>query len=234
MKFLPIFFFSLFCFSSFGQGKKEDVLYLKNGSIIRGKILENNDQQAGIQVQDGTVWKFSKAEILEIKSENRFRNLHYKSKGFAHFTELGPLVAGKTTVAGVTTAAFSFQTINGYKFSQAAMVGFGTGVDLYATQTVVPLFASFRGDLSSKGTVLPFYFIDAGYGANITQNAPNGEDFKGGLLYAAGLGVKIPFNRSAGFLLSMGYRYQKTSSERGLDKFETTYRRLAIRAGFFL
>jgi hypothetical protein len=227
-------FFSLFFISSFAQGKKEDVLYLKNGSIIRGNLLINDDLQTSIQTQDGSVWVFGKTDIKELKSEDRFRNFSYKTKGFAHFSELGPLVAGKTTIEGVTTAAFSFQTINGYKFSQAAMLGFGTGVDLYATQTIVPLFASFRGDLSSKGTVLPFYFFDAGYGANITQDSQSGEDFKGGLLYAAGLGVKIPFNRSAGFLLSIGYRYQATKSTRGADEIDTKYRRLAIRAGFFL
>lgn len=234
MRISLLILFVLFFVGAVAQGKKETVVYLKNGSVIRGQLIGSSDQQTRILTQDGSIWSFSKAELDSVRSEKRFRNFAYKTKGFAHFSELGPLVAGKTTVDGVTTAAFSFQTVNGYKFNQFAMLGFGTGVDLYATQTIVPLFASFRGDIATNGTVLPFYFIDAGYGANITQDSQAGEDFKGGLLYAAGIGVKIPFNRSAGFLLSIGYRYQATQSIRNQDQIDTKYRRLAIRAGFFL
>ena len=114
------------------------------------------------------------------------------------------------------------------------MAGLGVGADLYATQTIIPIFASFRGDLSGTGGVIPFYFGDMGYGINITQNSSSGESFKGGVMYAAGLGIKIPFARSSGFLLSAGYRYQKTAYNiNGVDT-EVTYSRLAIRAGFFL
>jgi hypothetical protein len=144
------------------------------------------------------------------------------------------LIAGKTTINGVTTAAFSFQTVNGYKFSRAAIAGIGAGADLYATQTILPVFGSFRGDLLKPGSVIPFYFGDAGYGINITQNSDNGTAFKGGFMYAAGLGLKIPFNHNAGFLLSFGYRYQKTSYTYNNTSTEITYNRLAVRAGFFL
>lgn len=214
--------------------KSEDVLYLKNQWIIRGKITMQNDSLIKIQSAEGNMFAFSKKEIDTIKKENAWRNFMYKKKGFANFTELGPLVAGKTTIQGVTTAAFSFQTVNGYKFSQAAMAGIGVGADLYATQTIIPVFASFRGDLSTTGNVIPFYFGDLGYGINITQNSSAGESFKGGIMYAAGLGLKIPFNRSAGFLLSAGYRYQKTSYNANAINSVVDYSRLAVRAGFFL
>ena len=235
-KIYTIFFFLFFVlhFSYAQSSKTEDVLYLKNQWVIRGKILEQNGNSIKIQSHEGNIFVFLTGEIEKITQEKVWGSFVYKTRGFANFTELGPLIAGKTTIDGVTTAAFSFQTVNGYKFSQYAMAGIGIGADLYATQTVLPVFASFRGDLSKTGSAIPFYFADAGYGINITQNSANGTAFKGGACYAAGLGVKIPFNRNAGFLLSFGYRYQKTSYTYNSVVSDVTYNRLAVRAGFFL
>lgn len=216
------------------QGRKEDVLYLNNGGVIRGTRLADSLSMIRIRTADGSIWVYSSGDVKAIQKETSYHSYTYKRKGFSHFTELGPLVAGKTTIDGVTTAAFSFQTVNGYKFQPYLFSGLGVGVDLYATQTVIPAFGSIRGDFLTSGTVIPFYFADAGYGFNITQNSSTGTDFKGGLLYAGGIGIKIPFNRSAGFLLSFGYRYQKTSYVQDGADNSIKYRRLAIRAGFWL
>ena len=212
----------------------EDVIYLKNQDIIRGTILKKNDSVYTIQTGDGSIYNYRAHEIEKINREKLYRNFSYKQSGYSNFTEIGALVAGKTTQQGVTTAAFSFQSVNGYKFNQFVMLGGGVGADLYATQTIVPLFGTVRGDLSNKGSAIPFYFVDAGYGVNITQQSANSDNFKGGFLWAAGLGVKIPFNKTAGFLLSLGYRYQKTTYDIENIPTDVLYKRLAIRAGFFL
>jgi hypothetical protein len=228
-----LFFVFVSCINAQSAGT-EDVVYLKNQWVLRGKIIEQNTNTLKIQTHEGNIFVFTSAEVDKIAKENIWRSFIYKKHGFAHFTELGPLVAGKTTIDGVTTAAFSFQTVNGYKFSQYAMTGMGIGADLYATQTLLPVFVSFRGDISKTGSVIPYYFADAGYGINITQNSANSTAFKGGPMYAIGLGLKIPFNRTAGFLLSLGYRYQKTSYDYNNVSTDFIYNRLAIRAGFFL
>lgn len=232
--FLLVFFVLIRVLTVAQSAKKEDVIYLKNESVIRGTITDRNDMRIKIQTIDGSIWVYTMDEIMKVTKENKFGSYQYNKKGFAHFTELGPLVAGKTSIDGVTTAAFSFQTVNGYRFSKYVFTGAGVGIDLYATQTIIPLFASFRGDFSSGGTVIPFYFADGGYGINITQNSPGNSDFKGGVNYAVGIGAKIPFNRSAGFLVSFGYHHQSASYNLNAAKKEIQYNRLAIRAGFFL
>ena len=214
-------------------GRKEDVLYLKNEAVIRGKIISREENRIKIQTSDGTVWVFNNTDIQKITGEKPFGRVQNSSRAYMNYTELGPLVAGKTTIDGVTTAAFSFQTVNGYRFKRWLFAGAGAGVDLYATQTILPLFASVRGDLADDFSVIPFYFADAGYGINITQNSANSTDFSGGLQYAAGLGIKIPFNRSAGFLISFGYRHQSSSYKLNSAETKVQYNRLAIRAGFF-
>jgi len=225
----------LFSFHSVNAQKRlDDVLHLSNGGVVRGKLLLDSGLLVRVQTVDGNIWVFGKSDISSISKEASFRTFNIKSKGYGHYTELGPLVAGKTTIDGVTTAAFSFQMVNGYKFNKYLFTGIGAGVDLYATQTIIPVFGSIRGDFSKGGDIIPFYFADAGFGFNITQNSSAGNDFKGGLMYAAGFGAKIPFNRTAGFMLSVGYRFQKTSftQETGVRNIE--YRRLALRAGFWL
>jgi hypothetical protein len=234
-----ILFLGIICFHLNGairaqSGKQEDVLYLKNEWVIRGKILVHNESGVKLQTVDGNIFYFKTEEITRITREDKWNSFVNKKNGFASFTELGPLIAGKPTADGVTTAAFSFETVNGYKFSQYAFVGLGVGADLYAIQTIIPVFISFRGDILKHGTVIPYYFGNCGYGINITQSSSASEQFKGGIQYALGIGLKIPFNKNAGFLFSVGYNYQKTSYvQQGVNK-DADYNRLAVRAGFFL
>lgn len=199
-----------------------------------GKIILRSETGVKIQTREGNIYFFKTDEIVRITREEGWSNFVNKKSGFASFTELGPLIAGKPTSDGVTTAAFSFQTINGYKFSQYAFLGLGVGADLYAIQTIIPVFASFRGDILQNGTVIPYYFGNLGYGINITQGSSANSDFKGGIQYALGIGLKIPFNRTAGFLFSLGYNYQKTTYLQQSISKDAVYNRLAVRAGFFL
>lgn len=219
---------------SFGQSKKQDVVYLNDSSVLRGKIISQSPNGIRLQMGDGSVWAFPQNRITQITQEPIPPLFQYKKRGYAHYTELGPLVAGKTTIDGVTTAAFSFHTINGYRFSRPLFLGLGVGADLYATQTIVPVILSYRGDLSERGAVLPYVFAEGGYGFNLTQNTPTLSGFKGGLTYAAGLGMKIPFNRTTGFLLGIGYHYQFTEFNNQGAQQEVLYKRLTLRAGFFL
>src|SRR4051812_9203565 len=94
----------------------EDVIYLKNQNVIRGTIIERSDSAYKIQTVDGSIYNYSKNEVDKVTREKLYSNFIYKQSGFSNYTELGALVAGKTTLQGVTTAAFSFQSVNGYKF----------------------------------------------------------------------------------------------------------------------
>lgn len=235
------FFYCLLCMTitslqvAAQRERKEDVLHLKNKWIIRGKIIQRSDSATTIRTLDGSVFVFDNGQIAEIAKETPWALQTTREKGFALFTELGPLIAGRTTIDGVTTAAFSFQTAGVYAFTQKLMPGLGAGADLYATQTILPLFFTLRGNLLPHDDgFMPFYFADLGYGVNITQPSASGTAFKGGLLYAAGLGIKVPFNKRAGFLLSLGYRYQKSSYTQANTEKDVIYRRLALRAGFYL
>ncbi|MBC8112156.1 MAG: hypothetical protein H7Y04_13955 [Verrucomicrobia bacterium] len=204
-------------------------MYLKNGWVLRGKILDNQLDKVKIETYDKNIFVFQTAEIDTIKQEKPVSNLNirYKKKGFAHYTELGPLGATNRASNGTTTSAFSLQTVNGYRFSQWLFVGIGAGIDLYAVQNLIPVFISFRTDFTDKGHLIPFSFVEGGYAFNATINDTKEADFRGGSMFATGLGLKILFNNNSAFLFSIGYRYQEAIV------FPVNIpNRLAIRAGF--
>ncbi|MCF2489085.1 hypothetical protein [Dyadobacter sp. CY347] len=224
--------FTLFISPAFCQQEKQVSLYLKNGSVLRGKLLEDS-ARLSIQTYDKSVWVFEKTEVDSViagKVDNP--NLTYKNKGFVHYTELGPLAMSNRASNGVTTSAFSFQTTNGYKFNQWIYTGIGVGADLYAVQTFVPVVLSLRGDFTNKGSKIPFYFLEGGYGFNATSNDVDSVRFGGGATFAAGIGLKILFSGNTGFTIGAGYRFQRSSVQQlGAEKLED-FNRLTLRAGF--
>lgn len=221
------------------QRPTEDVLYLKNGWILRGHLTTpDTAASVGIRTNDGNVFTFGRTDVRETKQEPALRhlNIRYRNRGFGNYTELGAL-ASRTNVddRGTTTSAFTFHTVNGYRFGRLLYAGVGVGVDLYASQTFIPVFGSVRGDFTRRGILVPYYYVDGGWGFNGTTSQPNQRQ-RGGVHFAAGVGLKVLFNGNAGFLLSAGYYLQQTAIET-TDGANTTrraldYNRIAIRAGF--
>ena len=221
-------------FNTFAQKQNDDVLYLKNGSIYRGKITDKTDQIIKLETYDRNVFVVQLSDIQEIKQEESFKKpaTLYKENGYVHYTELGPLAGSNRASNGVTTSAFSFQTTNGYKFNQYLFTGIGIGADLYAVQTFVPIVLSVRGDLTKKGSKIPFYFVEGGYSLNATSNDVDGIKYQGGNTLAVGLGLKILFQENTGFVIGAGYRFQRSEL---VEKAKTTiedFDRLTLRIGF--
>ncbi|WP_019989865.1 hypothetical protein [Rudanella lutea] len=212
-----------------------DVLALRNGWVLRGRLLSApSDASVTIETRDGNRFVFPQTDVLSIRHEKAPTT---RSRGYGLFVELGPLAARNTTAQAVTTAAITFHIINGFRFSRWLYAGLGTGVDLYATQTFVPFFASVRGDLSGpslrQGPV-PFYFVDGGYSFNATVNDTPGLNYIGGAYTSAGLGLRFPFVRNTSFLLSGGYYLQRSIIEQPdrSSRQSADFNRVAIRAGF--
>jgi hypothetical protein len=221
-------------FNTFSQKINDDVLYLKNGSIYRGKIIEKNEQTIKLETYEKNIYAVQVSDIQDIKSEESLKKpvILYKEKGFVHYTELGPLAMSNRASNGVTTSAFSFQTVNGYKFNQYLFTGIGIGADLYAIQTFVPIVLSVRGDFTKKGNKIPFYFVEGGYSINATSNDVDGIKYKGGNTFAAGVGLKILFNENTGFVIGAGYRFQRSELVEKNKTMIEDFDRLTLRIGF--
>ncbi|HEX5025623.1 MAG TPA: hypothetical protein VFV68_10135 [Agriterribacter sp.] len=206
-----------------------DTAYLKNNVVLYGKIILQDEKEITFLTEQGNMYVLSRAEVSKLIGEVYVPPV----RGFGHYTEIGALAATKNRPDNVTTAAFSFQTVNGYSFNAHLFTGVGVAADLYATQTTIPVFASIRGNLAKSGRFIPFYFVDGGYGIDITSSTTS-ISYEGGIMGAAGLGFKIPLSNGAGFLVSFGYRMQKGATTESGVKNNYTNNRIALRAGFYL
>lgn len=208
--------------AALGQEVKSVKIHLKNGSVIRGRLLGTVPAYQ-LETYDQSIWVFPTDEVDTVYfTKPADPNIKYKSKGFLHYTELGPLAMSNRASNGVTTSAFSLQVTNGYKFNQWLYTGLGIGADLYAVQTFVPIVLSLRGDLTSRGSKIPFYFLEGGYGINATSNDVDSVRFGGGATFSAGLGLKILFNGNTGFVIGAGYRYQRSSVDQLVQRSSKT------------
>lgn len=65
-------------FVSYGQTNMEEVVYLKDGSSLRGTILEQiPNETLKIQTKDGSIFVCKFSDVLKITKEKVFKSLYY-------------------------------------------------------------------------------------------------------------------------------------------------------------
>jgi hypothetical protein len=69
-KLVVIVLFLLVSVVSFAQERQVDVIYLKNGSVIKGAVIELvPDKQVKIRTADGSLFVFQMSEVDRIEKE---------------------------------------------------------------------------------------------------------------------------------------------------------------------
>ena len=174
------------------QQGMQDVIYLKDGSIYKGMIIETVPNVSyKIESKDGNVFAVKIENVDRItkeKKEYTYDNrgpwghgmwghgmwskdssrLEPREKGY--FNELQVLV--ENVQGGV-------RMVNGYKFNRFAYLGVGIGVDRVFSNpfngkvnglekkelagVYLPLYLYPAGDGPTRGRFTPFYAIEAGY-----------------------------------------------------------------------
>ncbi len=229
---LTVFLLVFLCsFAAWSQTKTEDVVYLKNGSIIRGNIVEQKiGESLKIELLGGSVFVFQQTEIDSIKKEAALNQKNYRNKqnytirekGFRNMTEMS-LICGFGTNDNnyygynPNDYGFSLQTVNGYKWSRWIYTGAGIGIDRFITykQTFAPFYFRASSEFLKK-RITPYAFADIGY-AHMLQSRGY-DDFtqnknRGGLYFASGGGVRFYTRSHTSVSLSVSYRRYHSSSE---------------------
>ena len=171
-------FLSLFLLiSSFGFAQEAsnyiDVVYLKDGSIIKGQIIKHIiGESILIKAQTDEELTYPSSTIEKIEKE-----ILPKPKWMNHFKEKknGWFIEGETTIGFTNRPRGVINITNGYKFNRFAYLGLGLGVGLqeepyYGFSSGNPkrnepdleALISFSGDILNK-RVTPFYQVSAGY-----------------------------------------------------------------------
>ena len=133
-------------------------VYLKNGSIIKGYILEYTpEQNISLKTADGSVWVFNASEIIRIQNNNSTENTSTATTAPSRFTAptgyRGFVDVMLLNLSWQNGLAFNITTSHGYQFNHYAYLGAGIGIDLSYTadkECVIPIFAEFRGNVGKN------------------------------------------------------------------------------------
>lgn len=240
--------FSLLANTAFGQSKPtEDLVYLKNGWILRGNhSFSVGDSILTIRTKDGNTFVFAKDDVIRIEEVPRKRTFSdefvIRDKGYTQLWSASMLWGSPDINAYSTAASLHAQTLHGYKFNQYLSVSGGLGFSLYGPGLMMPLLADIRGDLG-KGSVRFHYYAQGGFALPLYDRegiwGVEEEDvFQafGGAVYDQGFGVHIFTRRKLSWIWTVGYRIQQNREvydypwgTRSDQRY--TYRRLGFSLG---
>ncbi len=234
---LKTLFAFLFAFAltqnAFAQFGYEDVVYLKNGSVIHGIIIEQiPNVSIKIQTKNRDIFVFKMEEIEKITKEQKAERLHGRRKieKAPRDTSSEPYTGYALTVEGAfgegigthnqAQPTYGVHVVNGAMIKGIFSAGIGVGFDflngdnnygpeynnIFTVSKHEYVMVGFFMDLRAfplKGKVSPLVILDLGYGKALFSQATHG-----GLLLNAGLGAKIKINKRMGFNMSLNYKMQ--------------------------
>ena len=213
MRFFLLLSFLLFNFSLAAQeqeSKQEiDVIYFKDGNVIKGKILDNYKKAYRIEMLSGDVITVSKKNVSTTKSISLKDAIFIEdglilpTKGYYGIYAINLLTGSGTYNYGEIAPSLSM--IHGHQFDHNLSLGLGISVDFYG-YTIIPVFLDIRG-YPRKKRLSPFYALDVGYGFPVWgQNSWT--NIKGGLMLNPSLGLRFLGRRKSSFQLGIGYKKQ--------------------------
>lgn len=217
-KLLLVCLFALMSGALFAQNAGlQDVVYLKNGSVIRGMIIEQvPGESLKIETRDGNIFVYKMDEISKMTRETgrpaasqwQGRRQSYgfqaKSRSYAGLLEAGYGI-GVSGYGG----RFEFDVVNGYQFNPYFYLGFGIGVNVWTNGSdivTLPFFAHLRANFMDR-PVSPFFALSAGYNLSATS------DVKGGFMVEPTLGVAFRTSDRTAVTLGVGYSGQRYKEE---------------------
>ncbi len=248
-KFLILFSAIIVLSISANAQRKQDVVYLKNGSMIRGVMLEfKPDEYVKIETKDRSVWVFNNDQIEKVTKEARLgKQIQPKYHGYYMTLSTG-FLPGRGNWG--TEVNVFLRMVNGYQFNEKFGLGFGTELSGLDSRNggLMPLFLEPRYYLLKNRTA-PYLLGQAGWSMPLWNQSWQGRKLNnGGPSLGASLGIRHHFSSGSAFDVSFGYLFQQSSqnfdrwSQWGWNGFQggfedtktiNYFNRVAIRFGFF-
>jgi hypothetical protein len=148
----------------------QEVVYLKNGSIIKGIVIEQiPGVSLKIQTYDGSIFAYPMADVERITKEEitrrrnntaRPHNEFTLDKSYRGFVELGPTFG----VGALPHSRLEVMTTHGYQILPQLFVGGGVGFHYFVdpSDVAIPIYADVRTDLLNRKAT-PYIDLKMGY-----------------------------------------------------------------------
>ena len=230
-----------------GSPAAGDVLYLKDGSVLRGSLAYYiQGQEIAFILSTGDTLRYPQREIKRVvqggavltgKKIKPVKTYDFRERGTYITFRLG-LGVGRTSQSDNTLAPHASASA-GYQFNRWVGVGGGVGVDAYRpdrSEVIYPLFGEVHGYLSGNRQA-PYYALRLGYGLAFAEEENRILEARGGWYVQPSLGMRWGASAGVNFLTTVGLQLQEAEytrqdgapGERRID--ELTYRRLHFGLG---
>lgn len=196
---------------------EEDVVYLHNGSVIRGTITAQQLREyVEIVTFDGTRFHFAVSDIDKVTREpskyTRIRTRINRSEVPVIFPGRGMYFgSGGSLTLNNDGANLHLMFRSGYRWRHWLETGIVSGMERYNAGLIIPIAAEVRGDAFQK-PVTPHYFGQAGWGFAANRSWQH-RIFDGGPYLHAGGGLTFHGRRGRSHQLSLGYKWLRTYQE---------------------
>lgn len=246
--FILVILFGIIGFTQ-AQERWQEVVYLRNGSVIRGIIIEQvPNRSIKIETADGSIFVYPMREVTKITKEpyrkNRLRRYAYREVprrncryscldayrywGYRGFVEMGYAIGTGDNAED----RLEISTSHGYQFNPYLFLGGGVGFHYYtnADEAMLPFFVDFRANFI-RGSVTPYAGVKLGYSALL------GDIFgsSGGLYFSPSIGVRFSIDSDKAINVSLGYSLQRLNNDAYYDDYYYdgfTMNALHLKVGF--
>ncbi|MCU0461628.1 MAG: hypothetical protein MUF36_06395 [Bacteroidales bacterium] len=182
-----------------------DTLYLKNSSVVWGKILEKTQTHYSVRTTDGLIFTFPVNEVDRFVFGHKIKKdlENWRPEGIGFTIQSGTLFGS----GNVSFILFSFTPMLTYTINRIHSISAGIGYERYENK-MMPLFAEYKVNFSKKRQS-PFCYVKGG--ALFNLEADEGSDYSGvdnktGSTFGTGLGISWPYGRFDSYI-QLGYRY---------------------------
>lgn len=181
--------------------KNVETVYLKNGGIVKGDIIEQvPGQSLKIKTKDGNVFVYQMDEVERITKEEKSVSSASGHKGLDFSVNAGYDIATKGGSGDIVT-----ELELGKRFSKNIYWGFGAGANFSTTSgggIVVPITTNIKTFFPlESSSFVPFAMLKAGYALNTDDT-----DYSG-ILLSVMPGVQFPLSKTVDMSLGAGYSH---------------------------
>jgi len=245
---------AIIAFPVLAQSQKGYV-YLKNGTILKGKYKYTEDLSK-LQIESaGNLWIFQADEIDHVSDNKAQLEKTFEEQSlissFMLRTEIGVLAGNSENSQ---SAPLSFSAALNYTIIPKLSVGAGIGLE-FLKETYLPAFVNIEYKLRDSWST-PYVFLKTGYEVPLEESNeiyyyaqpyylydympsyyPNNYnqtlDTRGGFMINPGIGYQRMFSSGFGMSFAFGYQFHRLSYKGENDyQLNIDYNRLTIKLGF--